>query len=111
MSRKTEELTVALSLLCKLSADVVERTLTDDNREMIMILAKSLQLSWATTMALLFLGAPNHRIVAGDLDDLKGAFHRLNVETAGDVLRTYRSRKELAATVSGPRRLPQLHTR
>ncbi len=110
MSHKTEEVTVALSILCALSADVVERTLTDNNREMIMILAKTLQLSWSTTMALLFLGAPGHRIVAGDLEGLKKAFDRLDMETAKDVLRTYRSRKELAAASSGPRRLPQLHT-
>ena len=77
---------------------------------MILILAKTLKLSWSTTMALLFLGAPNHRIVAHDLEDLKKAFDRLNMETAKDVLKTYRSRKELAAASSGPRRLPQLHT-
>jgi hypothetical protein len=110
MSHKAEEATVALSLLCNLSADVVERTLVDDNREMIMILAKTLQLSWATTMALLFLGAPNHRIGVGDLEDLKKAFDRLETQTAKEILKTYRSRKELAAASSGPRRLPQLHT-
>ena len=110
MSHKTEEVTVALSILCKLSANVVERTLTDNNHEMILVLAKTLGLSWMTTMALLFLGAPNHRIIAGDLEDLKKAFDRLEIETAKDILRTYRTRKELAATNSGPRRLPQLHT-
>ncbi len=109
MSHKTEETTAALSLLCTLPADVVERALIDNNREMIMILAKSLELSWTTAMALLFLGAPNHRIVAYDLDDLKKGFDRLNVSTAKDVLKTYRSRKELAAASSGPRRLPHLH--
>ena len=61
-------------------------------------------------MALLSLGAPSHRTVAHDLDDVKKAFDRLNVETTKDVLKTYRSRKELAAAASGPRRLPQLHT-
>jgi hypothetical protein len=50
----------------------------------------------------LFLGAPIHRIVAHDLDDLKKAFDRLNVEIAKDVLKRYRSRKELAAASSGP---------
>lgn len=110
MSHKSEETTVALSLLCTLPADVVERALIDSNRDMILILAKSLGLSWTTTMAVLFLGAPNHRIVAHDLDELKKAFDRLNVEIAKDVLKTYRSRKELAATTTGPRRLPQLHT-
>ena len=111
MSHKTEEVTVALSILCNLSADVVERTLMDNNRDMILIVAKTLSLSWPTTMALLFLGAPSHRIVAGDLEDLKNVFDRLEIATAKDVLRTYQTRRELAAASSAPRRLPQLHSR
>jgi hypothetical protein len=110
MSHRTEETTVALSLLCELPADVVERALIDNNREMLMILAKCINLSWTTTMALLFLGAPNHRIAAHDLEDLKTAFDRINVKAASDVLKTYRLRKEVAAATSSPRRLPQLYT-
>jgi hypothetical protein len=51
--------------------DVVERALTDRDREPVLILAKSLDLSWPTAMALLFLGAPEYRIMASDLDRLK----------------------------------------
>ncbi len=110
MSYKIDETTVALSLLCTLPVYLVERALIENNQDVMLILARALELSWPTTMALLFLGAPNHRIVAHDLDDMKKAFDRLSIETAKDVLKTYRSRKELAAASSGPRRLPQLHT-
>ena len=99
---------VALSLLCALPIDVVERAMVDNNKEVMLILAKALDLSWATTMSLLFLGAANYRITAGDLDRMKREFARLNVETSKKVLEVYQSRKETAAEGS-IRRLPQLH--
>jgi hypothetical protein len=108
-SLKFNETAVALSLLCVLPIDVVERALVDKNREVILILAKALDLSWTTTMSLLFLGAANYRITAGDLDRMKREFVRLNVETSRQVLKVYQSRKETATDSSGLRPLPQLH--
>jgi uncharacterized protein (DUF2336 family) len=106
-SRKLDEVIVALSLLCVLPVDVVERALLATNREALLILAKALDLSWTTTMALLFLGAPDHRITAEDLDRLSVEFTRLDVDTSKTVLKTYHSRKK--SVDSGLHRLPQLH--
>jgi hypothetical protein len=44
-------------------------------------------------MALLFLGAKDHRITAKELSDLEREFGRLNIETSRSVLEFYRSRK------------------
>ena len=60
-SHRFNEVTIGLSLLCKLPADVIERALLDKNREMALVLTKALDFSWATTMSLLFLGAKDHR--------------------------------------------------
>jgi len=109
-SHRFEEATVGLSLLCSLPADVVERVLVDKNKEIALILAKALNFSWETTMSLLFLGAPNHRILAHDLQGMEREFAGLNVETSRSVLRAYQSRKQAVAAVSDDRRLPQLHT-
>ena len=108
-SRKFEEATVGLSLLCSLPVDVVERALLDSNKEITLILTKALDYSWQTTMALLFLGAPDHKIGARDLDEMRREFAALNVETCRSVLKTYRSRRQAAAADSDERRLPQLH--
>jgi uncharacterized protein (DUF2336 family) len=108
-SHKFEETTVALSLSCALPIDVVERALTDKSREVILILAKALDFSWETATSLLFLGAPDHRITAQDLDDLESEFAGLSVETSQSVLKFYQSRKHAAAADSGERRLPQLY--
>jgi uncharacterized protein (DUF2336 family) len=92
-SLKFNEAAVALSLLCELPINLVERCLTKDDREPALILAKALDFSWPTTMALLFLGAPNYRITAGDLDRLKRGFFGLKTKTCQGVVDLYRSRK------------------
>jgi uncharacterized protein (DUF2336 family) len=108
-SHKYEEVTIGLSLLCFLPGDVIERALADKNREMILVLAKALDFSWATTMSLLFLAAKDHRITANDLNDMENEFRRLNIETSRSVLKFYQSRKNAARAESDPRRLPPLH--
>ena len=92
-SHRLEEVTIGLSLLCALPSDVIERALFDKNREMLLILAKALNFSWATIMALLFLGAKDHRITASDLKRLETDYENLNIETSRSVLAFYQSRK------------------
>jgi uncharacterized protein (DUF2336 family) len=107
-SHKFEEVTIGLSLLCSLPGDVIERALVDRNREMLLVLAKALDFSWATTMSLLFLGAKDHRITAQDLNDLEAEFGRLNVKTSQSVLEFYQSRKNAGSVDSDVRRQPAL---
>lgn len=109
-SRKVEEATVGLSLLCSLPVDVVERALIENNREMTLILAKALDFSWETTMSLLFLRAKDQRISAQNLNSMREEFDRLNIQTSRNVLEFYQSRKAAAAAGSEDRRLPQLHS-
>jgi Uncharacterized protein conserved in bacteria len=107
-SHKFEEVTIGLSLLCSLPGDVIERALVDRNREMLLVLAKALDFSWATTMSLLFLGAKDHRITAQDLNDLEAEFGRLNVKTSRSVLEFYQSRKNAGGADSDVKRQPAL---
>jgi len=103
---RQDEVTIGLSLLCSLPGDVIERALFDKNREMLLILAKALEFSWETTMALLFLGAKDHRITARDLKDLESEFGRLNVETSRSVLKFYQSRKNAGDAEAEVKRQP-----
>ena len=109
LSHKIEHVTVGMSLLCSLPVDVVERALLDNNRDLTLVLAKALNFSWETAMSLLFLGAKDHRISAGDLNRMKDEFARLNAEASQGVVKFYQSRKSAAAANSELRRLPQLH--
>jgi len=108
-SRRFAEATVGLALLCSLPADVVERVLLDKNHEITLILAKALAFSWDTTMALLFLGAPDHRISVADLEAAKQKFAGLSAEMSRGVLEAYKLRKQTASLDFDDRRLPQLH--
>ena len=103
-----DDVTIGLSLLCALPGDVIERALLDKNRETLLILAKALNFSWETMMALLFLGAKDHRITAQDLRDLEGEYGRLNIETSRSVLAFYQSRKNGEAAEPGAERQPAL---
>jgi len=109
-SHKFVETTVGLSMLCGLPVDVVERVLVDKNKEIALILANAVGFSWETTMSLLFLGAPDHRIMTSDLETMKREFDGLNIETSRSVLRAYQSRKQAGVADAEKRRLPQLHT-
>jgi hypothetical protein len=104
MAHKLEEVTIGLSLLCALPVDVIERALLDRNRQTPLILAKALGFSWNTTMALLFLGAKDHRISARDFSDLEREFNRLNVESSRSVLEFYQSRKNIGLSDFAPSR-------
>jgi uncharacterized protein (DUF2336 family) len=108
LSHKLEEVTIGLSLLCALPVDVIERVLVNRDRQMLLILAKALSFSWATTMALLFLGAKDHRMTSRDLSDLEREFGRLNVATSQDVLKFYRTRRDADPIKSGFGREAQL---
>jgi len=105
-TRKFEEATIALSLLCSLPVNVVERAITDSKGETLLILAKALRFSWNTTMALLFLGAQGSRISEHNLDRLRKNYEQLKLETARLVLESYQSRR--SDTDSAPRRVGQL---
>jgi len=109
LAHKLEEVTVGLSLLCALPVDVVERTVVHNDKEMILVLARALGFEWETAMALLFLGATNHRIPSGDLGALKDEFSRLDKAASLAVLKVYQSRKNAASAESDRRWLPQLH--
>ena len=87
---------------------VIERALFDRNRELLLITARALKFSWQTTMALLFLGAKEHRITAGELTTFERDFNRLNVETSRSVLKFYQSRKNAGSTDSDLKRKPAL---
>lgn len=99
-SHQFSDVTAGLSLLCSLPANVIERGLVDNAGEMPMIFAKFLGFSWDTTMSLLFLGAPDHKISAQDLDELEKKFSRLTTKTAQSVIQLYRSRKTSARAMA-----------
>lgn len=107
LAHKFEEVVIGLSLLCSLPSDVVDQALALNNRDMILVLSKALDFSWETAMALLFLGAENHRISSNELDDLNAEFKRADVRMSRGILEVYQSHWRAAEPERS--RSPQLH--
>jgi hypothetical protein len=103
VAHKIEEVTIGMSLLSGLPVDVIERALYDRSREMLLMLAKALEFSWDTTMALLFLGARDNRITARELQDQERSFANVNAQSSRSVLEFYRSRKKPSPADGGSR--------
>jgi uncharacterized protein (DUF2336 family) len=96
-----EDAVVALSILCDLPVDVVERALLDDEGEMIMIVTKAANLSWGTTRVLLTAcrGAQSQQ----DMEQALKNFSQLSVSTARQVLAFYWARSSKAGTTEPQR--------
>jgi hypothetical protein len=92
--RKFEETAVALSLLCDVPIDVVERALLDTGHEIILILVKVAGLSSTSAKTILLLRAADRGISAQDLEIALGRFGRLHLETARRVLGFYDARRK-----------------
>ena len=90
--RHFEETTVALSLLCKVEMDLVERALNDRGHEILLILARLAGFSWTTAKAILLLKCADRGISAQDLDGAMHSFANLQPETARRVLDFYHTR-------------------
>lgn len=103
MARKIDEITVGLSLSCVLPEDFVGTAFAHNNRDMILVMSKSLDYDWETAMALLFLAAENHRISAGELEALKAEFERADADASRGILKIYQARRR------EPLRVPKLN--
>jgi uncharacterized protein (DUF2336 family) len=87
-----EETAVALSLLCNVEIDVVERALHDRGHEIMLILAKLAGFSSTGAKAILLLKTADRGISAQDLDNALRSYEKLQLDTARRVLGFYHTR-------------------
>ena len=86
------EVAVALTLICGVENDIVERALLAPGSDILIILAKLAGFSWATAKAILLLKAGDRGLSEQDLEHAMASFERLQSATARDVLGFYRLR-------------------
>lgn len=89
-----EKVTAALSLLCDLPIGVVERALAQNNTDQLLVMAKAIDLSWVTTVALLLLHAGVNGNSRQHLDRCFASFAKLQTKTAQTALQFYRMRQK-----------------
>jgi hypothetical protein len=96
-----EEAAVALSVLCGVELDAVERALQDRGHEITLILAKIAGFSSTTAKALLLLKTADRGISAQDLDTALRTYEKLQIGTARRVLGFYRTRLKSRPAAAG----------
>jgi uncharacterized protein (DUF2336 family) len=101
---KPDETAVGLAIVCDMPADVVERALTDQNSEMVLILAKVAGLSPASTRAILALRGPERGASSQDVERALDNYDRLPVDAARRVLGFFRERAK--ASIAPPPERP-----
>jgi uncharacterized protein (DUF2336 family) len=88
-SGKFDETAAALSLLTELPVGAIERALVHDTGDQLLVLAKSINLSWKTTRAILAVRSG----AGGEFPEYFERFNRLRPETARAAIQFYRLRE------------------
>jgi uncharacterized protein (DUF2336 family) len=89
-----DKVVAALALMCDLPLGLVERALVQNQTEQIVVLARALDISWATTMKLLLMHAGVNGSSRQQLDVTFANFFRLQPATARTALKFYRMREK-----------------
>jgi uncharacterized protein (DUF2336 family) len=87
-----KDLATALALMGHVPGEIVGEMLIEPGAEGLLVLAKTIGLSWDTTRAILESGGEDCRRSTGDIDNLRLAFHRLKQDTAQQILAFHRAR-------------------
>jgi len=98
---KFDEAAIALSIMSGLSIGLIERLLTQDRSDPILIVAKAIGLAWDTTKALLLLQAGHRVSSTHEINRSLAKFNKLRTETAKTAVQFYRLRERAAVPSSG----------
>jgi uncharacterized protein (DUF2336 family) len=99
---KFDETAVALALLSDLPIGAIERTLVHEHSDQVLVLAKSIDLSWDTTKAILLM---QHTTMTKsrsthEFEQCHSSFTKLKPETARTAIQFYRLRERATQAVS-----------
>jgi uncharacterized protein (DUF2336 family) len=93
-----EETVAALALLCSVPIEVVDRLMSDDRPDPVLVLAKSAGWGWATVRAIIMARSGGKSVSSRGLDDAFANFERLSPATAQRVMRFWQARPASAGT-------------
>jgi len=88
------ETVAALAVMSELSLSFVEQAMMQQRSEMIVVIAKSLALSWPTAKAVLALRTRHASCANQAVEESMASFERLKGTTARELVRFYRQREQ-----------------
>ncbi len=100
-ARKFDETAVALSLLSDLPIGAIERALVSHDRDQVLVLAKSIGLSWDTTTAILLVQTASKSKSFHEFEQCLANFNKLKPETARTAIQFYRLRERATKAIAG----------
>ncbi len=100
-ARQFDEATIALSLMCDLPVGHIERAVVHDHADQIIVVVKSLELSWETAKAVLLMSAPSQGDAGRELAELRASFAKLQTKTAKAAMEFYRLRARAGTSIAG----------
>ena len=95
------ETIAALATMCNLPIHYVEQAMGRDRSEALMVIAKAVNLSWATAQEILMLRAEKGVISRSEIVQRLARFERLQSATAQEIVRVLRSRSQAKAAPAG----------
>jgi len=95
-SGKFDEAAITLSIIGDLPIGVVERAITSERMEQILVLAKSLDLDWQTVEAILQLQVRTNGSASYEPDECRATFERLQSDMAKKAVQFLRLRERAA---------------
>jgi uncharacterized protein (DUF2336 family) len=87
-----EETVTALAVAGELPLEFVEQAMKQERAEMILLIAKSIALSWPTVKAILCTRAQSCAVSGGEIAQCLASYERLKVATAQEIVRFHRLR-------------------
>jgi uncharacterized protein (DUF2336 family) len=93
---EVEQTIAALALMTDMPIEAVQRKFNEEQAEFVLVLAKSIGLSWQTAKAILGLSAGKSRRSPREIDQCEQAFFRLNQPTAQQIISFHRTRERAA---------------
>ena len=83
---------IALARLGRFPVDLVERALVDEGADMVLILARAADCSWATAKELLQMQAAGRRLTEADLAQANKRYNKVSVDVARSIFEFHRER-------------------
>jgi uncharacterized protein (DUF2336 family) len=88
------EVVAALAVMCDLSIRFVEKTITQQQTEILLVMARAIGLSWSTLKAILTLHKGRQAPSESKIAQLLASYERLKRQTAQEIMRFYRTREK-----------------
>jgi uncharacterized protein (DUF2336 family) len=90
------EVIAMLAVMCDLSIPFVEKTVTQQQTEVLLVMARAINLSWPTVKAILMLHKGKRAPSESRIAQLLASYERLKRQTTYEIMRFYRTREKQA---------------